>query len=180
MVSIETFLLLSIAVFCGAFVSSLAGFAFSAVAGAILLHVLQPVDAVPLIMACGVGMQATNLWALRKSLCWKDSLILIFGGLLGVPVAAWLLDNADAHTLRQAFGLAVIAYAGYMLCRPSLAFLQQMKRNGNALVDFGGGLMGGLTAIPVSLPAIWYDMHGVLNNWQLVLGQPFITVMQIS
>src|SRR5207237_9580030 len=51
---IASFCLLSIAVFCGAFVSGLAGFAFSAVAGAIRLHVLPPLDAVPLMRACRI------------------------------------------------------------------------------------------------------------------------------
>ena len=119
MISIESFLLLSVAVFFGAFVSGLAGFAFSAVAGAILLHVLQPLEAVPLMMACSVGVQATNLWALRKDIRWKESLVLIFGGLLGVPIAVWLLHNADARTFRQAFGLLVTAYAAYVPFRPS-------------------------------------------------------------
>src|SRR5207237_350301 len=50
MPGLDSFLLLSVAVFFGAFVSGLAGFAFSAVAGAILLHVLQPLEAVPLMM----------------------------------------------------------------------------------------------------------------------------------
>ena len=87
MSDIGSFLLLSIAVFSGAFVSGLAGFAFSAVAGGILLHVLEPLEAVPLMMACSIGVQATNLWALRKSIQWKESLILVIGGLLGIPIA---------------------------------------------------------------------------------------------
>jgi hypothetical protein len=41
-------LAISAAVFLGGIVSGLAGFAFSAVAGAILLHVLAPVLAIPL------------------------------------------------------------------------------------------------------------------------------------
>ncbi|SDS70293.1 sulfite exporter TauE/SafE family protein [Bradyrhizobium canariense] len=180
MIGIGSFLLLSVAVFFGAFVSSLAGFAFSAVAGAILLHVLQPLEAIPLMMACSIGVQAANLWALRKNIRWKESSILIFGGLLGIPVAVWLLDNTDAHTFREGFGLAVATYAGYMLSRPSLADQQQMKRSGNALVGFGGGLIGGLTAMPGALPTIWCDMHGVSKNQQRGLVQPFIAVMQIS
>ena len=92
-----SFCLLSIAVFCGAFVSGLAGFAFSAVAGAILLHVLPPREAVPLMMACSITVQAAGLWALRKSICWKQSSGLVVGGLLGVPIAVWLLQAADAR-----------------------------------------------------------------------------------
>jgi uncharacterized membrane protein YfcA len=179
MIGIGTFVLLSVAVFFGAFVSGLAGFAFSAVAGAILLHVLQPMEAVPLMMACSVGVQATNLWALRKNIQWKESLVLIFGGLLGVPVAVWVLHNADATLFRQGFGLAVAIYAGYMLFRPSLNYLQQMNQSRSALVGFGGGLIGGLTAMPGALPTIWCDMHGVPKNQQRGLIQPFIAAMQI-
>lgn len=174
-----SFLLLSVAVFFGAFVSGLAGFAFSAVAGAILLHVLEPLEAVPLMMACSVGVQASNLWALRKNIQWKQSVTLMLGGLAGVPIAVWLLHTTDTKTFREVFGLIVALYAGYMLCRPSLTYLRQMNESRHALVGFGGGLIGGLTAMPGAIPTIWCDMHGVPKNQQRGLVQPFIAAMQI-
>jgi uncharacterized membrane protein YfcA len=179
MSDVGSFLLLSVAVFSGSFVSGLAGFAFSAVAGGILLHVLQPIEAVPLMMACSVGVQATNLWALRKNIQWKDSLILVLGGLLGVPIAVWLLHNTDSRTFTEGFGLQVAVYAGYMLLRSSLTCLRLMNRSRNALVGFGGGLIGGLTAMPGALPTIWCDIHGVPKNEQRGLVQPFIAAMQL-
>jgi uncharacterized protein len=179
MSGIGSFSLLSVAVFLGAFVSGFAGFAFSAVAGAILLHTLLPIEAVPLMMACSVGVQATNLWALRRDIEWKQSLVLVLGGILGVPIAVWLLQNTDARTFREVFGLVVIIYAGYMLFRPSLSNLKLMNGSRNALVGFGGGLIGGLTAMPGALPTIWCDMHGVPKNQQRGLVQPFIAAMQI-
>ena len=179
MPGLEWFALLSAAVFFGAFVSGLAGFAFSAVAGAILLHLLQPLEAVPLMMACSVGVQAANLWALRNSIRWKESLVLILGGLLGVPVAIWLLHNADARTFQQLFGLTVAIYSSYMLFKPGVACLQKMSQSRTALIGFGGGLIGGLTAMPGALPTIWCDIHGVPKNQQRGLVQPFIAVMQV-
>ncbi len=178
--SFGSFALLSVAVFLGAFVSGLAGFAFSAVAGAILLHVRLPMEAVPLMMACSVGVQATNLWALRKDIQWKQSLVLVLGGLFGVPIAVWLLQTTDAHTFREIFGLAVAIYAAYMLFRPSLTGLRLMNHSRNALVGFGGGLVGGLTAMPGALPTIWCDMHGMPKHQQRGMVQPFIAVMQIA
>lgn len=179
MVGIGSFLLLSAAVFLGAFVSGLAGFAFSAVAGAILLRMLQPLEAVPLMMACSVGVQAANLWALRRNIRWRESLILILGGILGVPVALWLLHNTGARTFQQVFGLIVALYSGYMLCKPGIGCLRQMDQSRNALIGFGGGLIGGLTAMPGALPTIWCDIHGVPKNQQRGLVQPFIAAMQI-
>ena len=179
MSGLGSFALLSVAVFFGAFVSGLAGFAFSAVAGAILLHMLQPLEAVPLMMACSVGVQGANLWALRKNIRWKESIILIFGGVLGVPVALWLLHNTDARTFREIFGLIVAIYSAYMLFKPGLNYLQQMRQSRTVLIGFGGGLIGGLTAMPGALPTIWCDMHGLPKNQQRGFVQPFIAAMQI-
>jgi uncharacterized protein len=176
---IGSFCLLSIAVFCGAFVSGLAGFAFSAVAGAILLHVLPPLEAVPLMMACSITVQATNLWALRKSIRWKQSSVLVVGGLLGVPIAVWLLQAADARIFRESFGLAIACYAAYTLFRPVLSRRLQMSVGRNALIGFGGGFVGGLTAMPGAIPTIWCDIHGVPKTEQRGLVQPFIAAMQI-
>jgi uncharacterized membrane protein YfcA len=66
-----------------------------------------------------------------------------------------------------------------MLFRPSLKYLQQMNESRHALVGFGGGLIGGLTAMPGAIPTIWCDMHGVPKNQQRGLVQPFIAAMQI-
>ena len=43
------------------------------------------------MMACSIGVQAANLWALRKSIQWTGSLCLIVGGALGIPIAVYLL-----------------------------------------------------------------------------------------
>jgi uncharacterized protein len=178
---LASYVLLGAAVFSGAFVSGMAGFAFSAVAGAILLHVFQPSEAVPLMMACSVGVQASTLVALRNTMRWKESLVLIAGGLLAVPIAVFLLHNADTHTLRTGFGALISIYAAYSLFRPSLGYFQTMDNQGrNVLVGFGGGLIGGLTAMPGALPTIWCDMHGMPKNEQRGLVQPFIAAMQIS
>lgn len=177
---IASYLLLSAAVFAGAFVSGLAGFAFSAVAGGIILDMLELLEAVPLMMACSVSVQAANLCALRKSIEWKGSSVLIIGGLLGIPIALFLLQNTDTRTFRAGFGLLVALYAGYMLFRPTLSQLRQMQNHGrNVLVGFGGGLIGGLTAMPGALPAIWCDMHGLPKNRQRGVVQPFIAAMQL-
>ena len=96
-----------------------------------------------------------------------------------MPIAVWLLQTTDAQTFREVFGLVVALYAGYMLFRPNIAHLRLMNRGRNALVGFGGGLIGGLTAMPGALPTIWCDMHGVPKNQQRGLVQPFIAAMQV-
>ena len=177
---LTTDLLLSAAVFAGAFVSGLAGFAFSAVAGAILLRIFQPLEAVPLMMACSIGVQAANLWALRRNIQWGASLMLIAGGAFGIPIAVYLLQNTNTYVLRTSFGIIVSLYAGYMLFRPALARATGTAgRHLIALIGFGGGLIGGLTAMPGAVPTIWCDLRGMPKGDQRGLVQPFIAIMQL-
>jgi uncharacterized membrane protein YfcA len=173
--------LVSTAVFAGAAVSALAGFAFSAVAGAVLLHLMPPTQAVPLMMMCSILVQATSVVALRKGAQWKRILALAAGGLMGIVPAVYLLQYVDMRLFRVGFGLLVAAYAAYMLLRAKVAI---KARHGGALaegfVGLGGGLIGGLTAMPGALPTIWCDLHGVPKSEQRGLVQPFILVMQIA
>jgi len=132
------------------------------------------------MMACSVGVQAASLLALRNTVQWKGSLALIIGGILGVPIAVYLLQNTDTRTFRMGFGVLVALYAGYTLFRPTLTYIRQMDNQGrNVLIGFGGGLIGGLTAMPGALPTIWCDMHGMPKNQQRGIVQPFIAAMQI-
>ena len=77
--------LMVLGIFAGAVVSGFTGFAFSAVAGAVLLHVLPPREAVPLMMVCSVLVQSMSLFSLRRHIEWRGSLRLILGGLAGLP-----------------------------------------------------------------------------------------------
>ena len=117
---------------------------------------------------------------LRKTMQWKGSLVFIVGGLIGIPIAVYLLQNADTHIFRLGFGMFVALYASYALLRPQLANPRMIENQGrNALVGFGGGLVGGLTAMPGALPTIWCDINGVPKQQQRGLVQPFIAAMQL-
>jgi uncharacterized protein len=163
------FVLLSVAVFSGAVVSGLAGFAFSAVAGAILLHLMPPIEAVPLMMVCSILVQVTSLLALLRIVQWRRSLVLAAGGLFGIMPAVYLLQHADTRLFRIGFGVLVVGYSAYMLLR---SVVTRRRCAGysmeEGLVGFGGGLIGGLTAMP-----------GIPKGEQRGLVQPFIVIMQL-
>jgi uncharacterized membrane protein YfcA len=175
-----SFLILSAGIFAGAVVSGLAGFAFSAVAGAVLLHVLPPTEAVPLMMACSIVTQAASLVALRGTVKWRGSLVLTAGGALGVVPALYLLHHIDARTFRIGFGMFLAGYAAIMLLRPAIAYLRAAPGGlQDAVVGFGGGLVGGLTAMPGALPVIWCDLRGMPKDQQRGFVQPYIVAMQL-
>jgi uncharacterized membrane protein YfcA len=172
--------LLFVGVFAGALVSGFAGFAFSAVAGAFLLHILPASEAVPLMMACSVVVQGASLLLLRSTMRWRASFSYIVGGALGVPPALYLLQHADTTILRVGFGMFLATYAVCMLVRPTFAYLQGVQsRLRDVAVGFAGGVVGGLTAMPGALPTIWCDLRGLAKDHQRGLVQPFIATMQV-
>jgi len=175
------FLLLSLAVFAGALVSGFAGFAFSAVAGALLLHVLPPADAVPLMMICSIAVQGASLVILRHNIKWRGSLMFIVGGVVGIPPSLYLLYHVDTWAFRVGFGIFLAVYSAYMLFRPTVACLRQVtSRLQGGMVGFAGGLVGGLTAMPGAMPTIWCDLQGLPKDQQRGIVQPFIAMMQLS
>ena len=138
-------LLLGVAIFAGALVSGLAGFAFSAAAGAILLHVLSPQEGVPLMMACSIAVQSASLVWLRQVMNWRASALYFVGGALGLVPALYLLTRVDPVKFRICFGLFLLCYSIYMLARPGSQILRRFKiRVVDGLVGFTGGLIGGL------------------------------------
>jgi uncharacterized protein len=168
-------------VFAGALVSGFTGFAFSAVAGAVLLHVLPPREAVPLMMVCSVLVQTIGLVSLRKQIQWRASMVFIAGGLCGLPPALYLLLHADPALIRVGFGCLLAAYAAYMLLRPAVRHFQNVeRRHYEAAIGFGGGLVGGLTAMPGAVLTVWCDLRGLGKERQRGLVQPYIAALQVA
>jgi uncharacterized protein len=174
------FALISATMFFGAVVSGTIGFGFAAIVGVIVLHVMPPIEAVPLLMACSLPVQISSLIAVVRGVQWKRCLVFAAGGLLGVAPAIYLLQHLNTGLFRAGFGVLIAAYAGYMLFRSAMAPKPHARSViGEGLVGFGGGLIGGLTGMPGALPSIWCDLHGLSKAEQRGVVQPFILIMQL-
>jgi uncharacterized membrane protein YfcA len=99
--------------------------------------------------------------------------------LLGIPLGAMLVKQTSAGVFAAGFGVFLIAYCTYMYFRPDFC----IRRSGRALepfVGFGGGVIGGATAFPGALSAIWCNARGLTKLEQRGLVQPYILLMQIA
>ncbi len=167
------------AIFAGALVSGLAGFAFSAVAGALLLRLIEPAETVSLLLVCSLGAQLVSMANLRKSIDWRQVLPLVAAGLAGIPIGTHVLQVLPAATFAAAFGVFLVGYGAWMLVRPALT-IRCGSRIPTLLSGFAGGVTGGAIAFPGALPTIWCCLQGVPKERQRGLIQPYILIMQVA
>jgi uncharacterized membrane protein YfcA len=166
-------------VFCAALISSVAGFAFSALAGAALAHLsLAPAEAVEAMLVCSIAIQAYAVISMRSAIEWRRLAPFLCGGVIALPLGIALLARASAATFSLGLGVLLVLYGVYMLARRSEIVLK-----GNALADFligaTGGITGGLAAFPGAFVTVWCGMRGWSKETQRAVFQPYILAMQV-
>lgn len=170
----------ALVVFGAALVSSIAGFAFSALAGAALLHLLQdPVRTVAILVACSIAIHGYCAWDVRRSFQWHVLAPFLAGGALTVPLGVWLLARAPVEMFAAGLGAFLVAYGGYMILRRGDTFVRA-----SAARDLGvgalGGLLSGLAAFPGAAVTVWSGLRGFGKEQQRALCQPFILLMLLE
>ena len=167
------------AVLLASTLSSIAGFAFSAICGVMLLHMMSdPLQVVETMMVCSIAIQSLSVAALWCDVEWRELLTFLAGGTIGLPFGVWLLLNLGHVGFREAVGTLLTAYAAYALLKRPVTI-----RSGGNLVDacvgFLGGITGGLAGFPGATVTIWCGMRGWDKRRQRGLYQPFILIMQV-
>ena len=127
-----------LSIFAGSLAAGLAGFAFSAISGAMLFHWLAPIDAVPLLLACSITTQLFSISRLWHTMRWRQCFPYLAGGFAGIPVGAKLLEGVSPHTFAAGFGVFLICYSVYMLLRPHFTC-----RSGGRWAEIAVGFAGG-------------------------------------
>lgn len=165
-------------VLLSALVSSIAGFAFSALAGCALAYFkMDPASAVRTIVVCSLAIQLYAVWKLRESIRWHRLWPLIMGGASTLPVGVWLLLRLDASMFAAGLGGLLVVYGGYSLMRRET----RVVRGGPwtaAVAGALGGLTGGLAGLPGPMVTIWCSRRGWDKQQQRAVYQPYILVMQ--
>lgn len=152
-----------VSVFAGAVAAGLAGFAFSAVTGAMLFHWLTPIEAVPLLLACSITTQMFSIARLWHVMRWTECLPYLAGGVIGIPIGAEMLEHLSSQRFATGFGIFLVGYSGYMLLRPKVV-MKDRSRLVEVLTGFAGGVTGGATAFPGAMPTILCCIRGVLKE----------------
>lgn len=162
----------------GGFVSGLAGFGTGLVAMGLWLHVIDPALAAPLVVICSVIAQVQSLFAVRRAMNWSRLWPFLLGGLAGVPLGVLALNQVPAGTFRVVLGVFLVFYAAGMLLVGRLPAVTWGGRPADALIGFGGGILGGAAGLSGPLPTLWCGLKGWSKGEQRAVFQTFnLTVL---
>ena len=166
-------------VLLSALVSSIAGFAFAALAGSALAYLrFDPVQAVMTMALCSIAIQGYAVWQLRASIRWRALAPMLGAGAMTTPLGVALLVHIDAKLYAGVLGAIVTCYGAHLLLRRQIRPVRSTAWR-DALVAAVGGLMGGLSSAPGLAVTIWCSMRGLDKVQQRAVYQPFILTMQL-
>jgi len=121
---------------------------------------------------CSLVGQVQTLPQIWHSIDMRRLAPYVILGIVGVPVGVWLLPQISPAAFRVGFGVVLIA-----VCAVLLALRVQKRREstraGDALVGFGGGILGGLTGLSGVLNTIWAELHGWGKDERRAIFQGF-------
>ena len=162
-----------------ALTAGIAGLAFSAICGAVLLHVIDdPMRVLQLMSICSFANQILTVWTLRRDVLWRRLGGLVAGGAAGIGPGVWALIHVEQRLITNGIGVILLAYAANLMIG-KLPRLTVDSRSADAAVGFAAGAIGAVAALP-SLPVtIWCQLRGFEKDALRATVQPFILAMQI-
>ena len=170
----------ALVVLVAAILSSVAGFAFSALAGALIFHIAQTgVEAIQIMLVASIAIQAYSVWWMRSSIVVRNLMPYLAGGLATIPAGAFLLLHTPWWLHAVGLGVFLMLYGGYVLLRPPW----RLKRNsltGQIMSGALGGITGATAAFPEAFVTIWCGCHGWDKDQQRAIYQPYILIMQVA
>lgn len=166
--------------FLGGVAAGGAGFAFALVSSSIWLHVLDPLHATLLIVACSTLMQFGTVWQLRHHVDLRRLTPFVIGGVIGIPIGVLLLAHTDPHHLKSALGAFLAVFGLYALLAPRLPVVGRGGRPLDGVIGFIGGILGGIGGYSGVLPTIWTQLRGWTKFEARAVYQPFIIVAQVG
>ena len=144
----------------GGFVNGLTGFGTAMTALPIWVHALAPALASPLAVVCSIIGQMQTLPAIWHAIDFRRLLPFVVGGVLGVPLGVMLLPQVDVALFKMTIGALLVVGCGFLLMYRRAGAWHGGGRPADAVVGFGGGILGGLAGLSGLLPTLWAELRG--------------------
>lgn len=156
---IHTFIYTACTIFIASFVQGMTGFGFIVISVPLLSLLTSIKFAIPLLDLCGFTISGYLFYRLRQDFYFADIKRLLVGGVLGIPIGAFLLRDANPGLAKDILGVIIASF-----CIISLTDkLKPTDINDNWAYPFGflSGLVG--DAYNANAPAA--IIYSYLKNW---------------
>ncbi len=176
---IEFYVYLVAGALAGGFINGLAGFGTALFALGFWLQILEPGQAVPMVLVSAIVPGLQGAWIVRKEILNQPKRLMRFllPGLVGVPLGVSLLSMVDPQQLKLGIGVIMVLYGGYFSFRNTLPKLEKSMPHVDAIIGLIGGVLGGLASLSGALPVMWCslqawsksDTRAVLQTFNLAI-----------
>lgn len=154
-------------------VQGISGFAFAMVAMSVWVWGIEPRLAAVMAVSGGLVGQILALFTVPRSLRWTALLPFLAGGLLGVPLGAWVLPWLEPAAFKLTLGLFLALVCPAMLLAQRLPRIRAGGRWADAAIGLLGGVMGGIGGFSGVLPSLWITLRGWDKDLQRSVIQNF-------
>ncbi len=157
----------------GGVVQGISGFAFGMTAMSIWTWGIDPGEATVMAVFGGLCGQVLAAFAVKQRTALPELAPFLIGGLLGVPLGAYVLPYVGATQFKLLLGSLLAMGCPLMLAAPRIQFVNSMGRAGAGLAGVAGGVIGGLSGLTGIAPGIWCALRGYDKARQRALLQDF-------
>lgn len=176
---VEFLLYLLAGALAGGFINGLAGFGTALFALSFWLQILDPAQAVPMVLVSAIIPGLQGAWVVRAEILNQPRRLLRFlvPGLLGVPLGVSMLSIVDPDQLKMAIAVILVLYGSYFSLKNTLPKLASSMPIIDGIIGLVGGVMGGLASLSGAIPVMWCslqawsksDTRAVLQTFNLAI-----------
>jgi uncharacterized protein len=174
---LEQVILVLAGALAGGIVNGLTGFGTALTAMGLWLYVISPTVAASLAIICSVVSQFQTLHLIWRTIPWRRALPFVIPGVIGTPIGTLLLPHIESKLFKLGIGCFLVVYSAYVLVRRGEIKSDWGGKAADAVVGFGGGVLGGLTALSGVLPVVWTDVRGWTKEQRRGIVQTFNIVI---
>jgi uncharacterized membrane protein YfcA len=166
-------------IFQASMLSSVVGFAFSAIAGAILFHVDNSyLHAVQTMLVASISLQSYSVFYLGKNINLRALVPFLAGGTVTLMFGVYVVTHTKPELLLILIGTFLILYGLYTL-NGTVPRLKSAGIAGDVCAGALGGITGPVAAFPGAFVTIWCGLKGWDKMRQRGVAQPYILTMQV-
>lgn len=169
----STYLIVGLGAALAGFVQGLSGFAFGLVAMSVWAWAIDPALAAALAVIGSLAGQIIAAITVRRGFDGARLAPFVLGGLAGVPLGAALVPHLDIDWFKTILGTLLVLWCPAMLLSKALPRVTLGGRVADAIVGFGGGVLGGIGGFTGTLPTLWCTLRGYERDIQRTVIQNF-------